>query len=223
MRLDKRLTQIASYVDKGAILVDVGTDHGYLPIYLLLNKKISNAIASDINIEPLNSAKKNAFKYHVNLDCVLSDGLDQLANYHFDTISIAGVGGTLIVEILKKNIALVKNKTLILQPQNNSKVLRKFLIDNNFNIIDESLVEENGIIYFILKVNTQNNVNNYSLLDLMYGKINLEKKQSLLLSLLKQDLNKYQILLNKIPSDNTKSIELSNIVEMIEGYLYEIK
>lgn len=152
-KLGDRLQKCANYVPFGAKLVDIGTDHGYLPIWLLKNEKIKSAIAADINADPLASAVKNAKKYNVNLTTVLSNGFESINESDFDCAVIAGMGGDLISNIIE-NAKFLKNENinLILQPMSKASKLRQYLWDNGFYIKKEETVKHKGKIYSVLLV-----------------------------------------------------------------------
>ena len=115
--LQPRLQALADLVAGGARIADVGTDHGYLPVYLLQEKKIAFAIASDINVEPLEHARRTAKEFGIteNIDFRLCGGLDLIGNEEVDTVIIAGMGGETIAAILTAaNWLLKSNITLLL-------------------------------------------------------------------------------------------------------------
>ena len=153
MQLTKRLQAIADRVPKDSRVVDVGTDHGYIPIYLMRQGLCKKCIASDINQGPLDSAKKHSLRYQVNgLDLRKGSGLQTITKEDkIEIIIIAGMGGTLVIDILKKDIEIVKGaKKLILQPQTNVPEVRKFLHSINFKIIEETFLEEEGKYYTVI-------------------------------------------------------------------------
>ncbi|MDR3215375.1 MAG: class I SAM-dependent methyltransferase [Bacilli bacterium] len=223
MKISNRLLKIASFVKRDVILVDVGCDHGYLPIFLLNNKLIKQAYALDLREGPLSSVKNNALKYHIDLTCLISDGLEVMNSYYFDTVIIAGMGGNIISNIIAAQLSLLDNKELILQPQNNSIGLRKFLLKNHFVIIDECLVEERDVIYeiIIVKKNKIDNYEDYSELALNYGKHNLLIRDELLIKKMQQDLKKYQNILLKLNNTIPKYEDIKNKIKIIEDYIYE--
>ena len=145
-----RLRSCAELVREGAVLADVGTDHAYLPIYLLSTGKISRAILSDINQGPLDKARENAER-HGMLDkvaFVLCNGAKELLKYAPTDYCICGMGGELIVDIISHAPGLMnKNVHLILQPMTKPEVLRDYLYRNGFSIICESYSYEDGKHY----------------------------------------------------------------------------
>ncbi|SFE43381.1 class I SAM-dependent methyltransferase [Peptostreptococcus sp. D1] len=154
MRLSPRLKYISELVSDGKKIADIGTDHGYIPISLLLDNKISFAILSDINRGPLNNAKKEVVKNNLQkyVDLRLGSGMETLREGEVDQVIIAGMGGILISEIIEKKINLSKKlDKLILQPMQAPEELRKYLLKKGFRIIDEHLVSEEHRIYEIIE------------------------------------------------------------------------
>lgn len=152
LKLTNRLQVSADFVRSGRKTADVGTDHGYLPAFLVLNGITDSAIAADIGIGPLDNARKTVEKYDLedNIQLILSDGLEKIP-HDSEEIIIAGMGGTLISEILSK-ADWIKNKDihLILQPMTHSQDVREFLTENGFYIDDEKTVEDSGKVYIVI-------------------------------------------------------------------------
>jgi len=153
MHLTPRLEAIAKQVTHRAIVADIGTDHAYIPIYLVENNISKNIYACDINKGPLDMAKKQIGKYGYQEDIItlLGEGLDPIKELPTQNIIIAGMGGILIKDIIDKNkeVALSAEK-LILQPMIAQEDLREYLIKNGFTIIHEELAREDRRIYQII-------------------------------------------------------------------------
>jgi len=153
--LDIRLNAVYNMVDKCNTFLDVGTDHGYLPIELIKNNKIKNAVVSDVNVGPLDNAKDN-FKSNNLMDrakFVLTDGLRDIDASVIDAVSICGMGGELILNILKNDEVKVKCfEYIVLQPMNSVDLVRRYLYENGFTIVDEDLVKDKKHFYNVLKV-----------------------------------------------------------------------
>ena len=151
LTLQPRLAMLASLVPTGASLADVGTDHGYLPVYLLRHGVIAHAIASDINALPLEHARRTADEYGVTrgIDFRLCAGLGDIEAQEVDTVAIAGMGGETIIEILK-NAPWTREKTLLLQPMTKPEVLRVWLSENGYTITQEHLVRDKDTLYAVL-------------------------------------------------------------------------
>ena len=142
--LDSRLSLCASFVRDGVKIADIGTDHAYLPIWLLLNGKIESALACDINEGPLNSGKADVLRYDLSdkITLRLSDGLENVEECEADDIIIAGMGGELISRILSDcSWAKNKEKRFILQPMTKCEVLIKWLYESGFEIIEQKAYE----------------------------------------------------------------------------------
>jgi len=153
IKLTARLQKIADQVTAGHSVADIGTDHGYIPIYLLKNKISPFAIAGDINESPLKCAEDNIADNNLldSIETRLGSGLSILKPKEVDTAIIAGMGGLLISELLDNSKEIAQNlKTLILQPMQARPELRKYLVSNNFVIEKDILVKEDRHIYEII-------------------------------------------------------------------------
>lgn len=153
MYLDGRLSAAADLVRSGTRFADVGTDHAYLPVYLLQNGKIEYAVCSDLRKGPLKNAEETVKKYGVadKVDLRISDGLDAYKDGEVNEIAIAGMGGLLISEFIERTDWL-KNPDvhLILQPMTHSEDLRKTLYQNGFYIDKEIAVKDGDKLYIII-------------------------------------------------------------------------
>lgn len=148
--LGPRLALCAQLARPGKILIDVGTDHAYLPIWMLLSGQIPRAVACDINPGPLNSAALHARRYGVEdrLALVRSDGLEALGPQDGEEIVIAGMGGELILRIVSRAPWLqAPEKRLVLQPMSNPARLRLGLSALGFRVLEERAVEDSGKVY----------------------------------------------------------------------------
>lgn len=142
--LDDRLLLIASMVREGAIPLDVGTDHAYVPIYLIKNKICKSALASDINTKPLTRACENAQRFGVfeKISFRRGNGIADVhpEQYGVTDIIIAGMGGELIAEIISKSdYTRIPGVRLILQPMSTVQELRGFLAEMGYATIEEKL------------------------------------------------------------------------------------
>lgn len=152
--LSKRLQVIADFVDNGAKVADIGTDHAYLPIYLIKAGKCLYVTAADINEKPLMNAKANIEKSGVTgIDLVLSNGLENIERSKIDTVIIAGMGGEVIRGILENCIwAKDENITYILQPMSSAEELREFIAFSGFSVLKETAVTDANKVYSVMKV-----------------------------------------------------------------------
>lgn len=151
--LSKRLQCMADKVEKGSVVADVGTDHGYIPAWLIQNGICERVIASDIKPGPLQTAVKTARIAGVEdkIDFRLCSGLDAYRSDEFDTAIIAGMGGETVISILEA-CPWTKGKKLIIQPQSKLPELRRWMNENGFVITDAELVYDTGRIYLVWQV-----------------------------------------------------------------------
>lgn len=154
MQISKRLRTVADMVSTGNRLADVGTDHGYVPVFLVLENRIPSAVAMDINRGPLERARLHIRKYglEARIETRLSDGLEKLLPGEADTVLIAGMGGMLTIRILENGQKVLQTaKELILQPQSDIREVRLFLKKNGYRIAAEDMVEEDGKFYPMMR------------------------------------------------------------------------
>lgn len=180
--IDKRLLCCAKFVRHGSIAADIGSDHAYLPIFLVKQGICPGAIASDINEGPVNRAKINIAVSGLSskITVLRADGLDEAANLSPDDIIIAGMGGELIRDIIDAS-EYVKNKDvrLILQPMTMPEVLREYLAKHGFNIIAESVCVAADKCYQIICTHFDGKVREFDPNTLLLGEKNIDRmKQS---------------------------------------------
>lgn len=217
MELSKRLKLIIKHMDKCKSMIDVGSDHGYIPIYAVKNNICETAIASDINIGPVEKAKLNATLDGVSdkVDVRLGGGLQTVKNGEVEAVVIAGMGGNLIRDILEydKN-KLFSYKYMILLPAQNPEVLRKYLYSNGYKIIDEDLCEDDNIYYELFKVQKCED-DKIELDEIFYefSPILLKKKHPLMKTYLESKEEKYKKILQFIKEDSESAIRRKNEIE----------
>ena len=227
MELSKRLNWIINVMDKADIIMDVGTDHGYISIELIKRNLADKVIASDINKDPLNKAKLNVSLEGLSnkIELRLGGGLAPVKNNEVNAALIAGMGGNLIRDILEKDIEKVKNMDyLVLQPAQNPEVLREYLYTGNYEIIDEDVCEDEGKYYELFKVKYKEN--NSTKLEPIFYEISpllLNKKSEVFKTYLEEKADKYKKVTSFI-KDNTEHAmarkkELENKIEIIENLL----
>ncbi len=140
----------AAYVRQDAVFADVGTDHAYLPLFLLAEGRISRAVLTDINEGPLAKAREHAaeYPYLCRMSFHLTDGLEGLSEQGITDVAVCGMGGELIADILSR-APFVKNKDirLILQPMSRPAQLRRYLAAEGFRIEEEAFVRAAGKSY----------------------------------------------------------------------------
>ena len=193
MQLSLRLTAIADMVTEGNRLVDVGCDHGYLPVYLLLNKKIPGAIAIDVRKGPLSRAKEHIKAYNLEdyIETRLSDGLAALKPGEGDTMVLAGMGGPLMERILTEGRNVRETfSELILQPQSDIPHFRHFIREEGWEIIKEDMILEDGKFYPMMKVISMDKKKMplYTKEEEWFGKLLLKEHHPVLQQYLRREL-----------------------------------
>ena len=222
-KLSKRLSCAASFVREGDLIADVGTDHAYLPIYLCTRGTIKGAVVSDINEGPIERATKNIaeFSCQDKILPVLCDGLSKIGEYSPDSVFILGMGGELIVNIIS-SAEWVKEKRvrLVMQAMTHPEILREYLIKNGFEIIDEAIIEDSKI-YQITVAEYSGVISDANILELRFGKINLLRRESVLLEALERER---KILAKRLAGKQKAGLaggEDAELLAMIEKYLEE--
>ena len=218
MELSKRLMKIASYVNYCEAIADIGTDHGYIPIYLVKNNKCNSAIASDINKGPIEKASTNIRFEGLSekIKCLLGGGLKPLKVGEVNGVIIAGMGGNLIRDIILEDIEKVKlYDFLILQPAQNPEVLRGFLYNNNFEILNEDLILDDGKFYELFKVKYNENAKKINVKDEISYEISsilLESNNSLVNDYIKSKIKKYENIITYIKDDTSLAKKKKDIL-----------
>ncbi|WP_270939902.1 tRNA (adenine(22)-N(1))-methyltransferase [Romboutsia lituseburensis] len=210
MKLTDRLLKIASLVTKGKKVADIGTDHGYIPVYLLNKGDIDYAILADVNKGPLENAKKEVRHNGLmdKVDLRLGSGIEVLEKNEVDEIIIAGMGGILISELLeaKKEVAHSLDK-LILQPMQAQNELRKYLLNNGYEILDEVLVKEDFRLYeIIIAKYTSKNTQVEDEIFYEVGKKLIENKDPLLNEFIDKKIFMYNSIIKKIEDKTGENI-----------------
>lgn len=182
MMLTGRLLAAASLIPKGSRIADIGTDHGYLPVYAYEQGLISGAVAVDVVPGPLRAAKAHVAAAGLQhaIACRLGNGLTGLAPNEVDGAVFCGMGGALMVTLLEASPAIWKKlKFLILQPQGHAGRLRRYLYDQGWHIEDEKILIDDGRFYEMLRAVPGQQE---ALPDWVYeiGPINWERKDALL-------------------------------------------
>lgn len=152
INISERLKCVASLVNKGARVADIGTDHAYLPIYLVQNGISNKVYACDVRKEPLRRAKLHIDEYGLSdkITTQLCDGLKGINKGDVDTVTICGMGGKLMKNILKAGIdKLGDNTQLVLSAQSELRDFRKYLLETGIDIKSEHMLLEDGKYYFI--------------------------------------------------------------------------
>lgn len=222
--LSKRLKMLASYIDEKSVVVDIGTDHAHLPIYLLESKKCTKVIASDVESGPIRAAENNIKKHKLErkIDLRQGYGFEILTKDEADIAVIAGMGGGTIKKILERAAkeVLFSVKKLILQPMNDEKTLRTWLILNGWCLKEEDLILENDNIYTII-VTERGKENLYDELILEIGPRLIEKKHPLLSAFISKLEFKYLQMIQGLKKSRLSNSKLK--LQRVEEKLKKMK
>lgn len=223
IKLSKRLEAVAAYVPENSRLADVGSDHAYLPLFLVENGRIDFAVAGEVVQGPYQSALSNVAQAGKNqfIQVRLANGLAAVQKADaIDVVTIAGMGGRLIADILMADLGkLATIKRLILQPNNCEDELREWLAQHDFRIIAEEILIENQKNYEIMVA--EHGRMTLSDLDRRFGPFLRREKTAAFATKWNRELQKLSLALEKIPTENTADrTELCRKIEAIKEVLY---
>lgn len=223
-KLSKRLETVASYVPTGAILADIGSDHAYLPCYLAHKGIIQHAIAGEVVKGPYESAERQVRTEGLTdkIEVRLADGLAAVKEEDLvNTVTIAGMGGPLIVSILEKNPESLKHVTrLILQPNIHAKVIREWAMRNGWAIHEETILEEDRKIYEVLVL--QRGEMKLSEVETLLGKQLLATKSETFVAKWEREIENWERILKSIEhveqteEIKAKKAELEHLIQMVK-------
>ena len=224
--ISKRLELVASFVPQGAILLDVGSDHAYLPIELVERGQIESAIAGEVVEGPYQSAVKNVEAHGLKekIQVRLANGLAAFEEAdQVSVITIAGMGGRLIARILEEGLEKLGNvQRLILQPNNREDDLRIWLQENGFQIVAESILEESGKFYEILVVEAGQM--KLSASDVRFGPFLSKEVSPVFVQKWQKEAEKLEFALRQIPEKNLEERQvLVDKIQAIKEVLHASK
>ena len=218
MKISDRLKKIGDLAEANSFCLDIGCDHALLDIYLVKKNINIKAIASDVKEGPLNHARENIKKEHLEneIEVRLGDGLSTYSE-GVDTIIISGMGGRNIIGIFKyKPKILKKIKTIIVSPNNYQEDVKRFLCHNGFIIDDEILVKDGKIIYQIIKL--KKGKKRYNKKEYFFGPILLTKKDKLFREYFEREIKSREILINILPKNyKLKKYVIKKEIKMINS------
>lgn len=209
MELSKRLQAVADLVSDDLVVADIGTDHGYIPIYLIEAQKCEKAFAMDINEGPLLRAKEHIAEHGLaeKIEVRQSDGVKALSVGECDSVVVAGMGGALVIKIMEDGKNIFQNlKEFVLQPQSELEKVRQYLCENEFCVIAENMVLEDGKFYPMMKVQ-KGKTTEHRIMELRYGKGLLEQKHPVLKIFLEKEVRTKEQILENLKSASGEQIE----------------
>ena len=207
IKLSQRLQAIADFVPQDARVADIGTDHGFLPCYLAQSGRAQQVIACDINAQPLALAQKNVADYNV-ADIVstrLGNGLSVIQPGEVDVVTIAGMGGSLMLEILEAAPAVVdKLQRIILQPNVGMEAVRVWAEKNRWHIVQEELVRENDRFSVIIAMEPGRSLKSMTPVELYLGPELLANQHPLLGLYISEEWDKAQKVLAQLAQSESE-------------------
>ncbi|MCR4562459.1 MAG: class I SAM-dependent methyltransferase [Bacilli bacterium] len=221
MTLSKRLETICSFIDEGAVIADIGSDHASVPLRLLELGKINRGEAVENKPGPYNRMKAalEESPYGEAIKPVFADGISSLGE-EVDTLILAGMGSNLIVSILDSHKDKLDNvQTIITDAHTDMGWCRRGIVALGFIIIDEEMVEENGIFYNIMKWKRIREETIYSEEEIELGPINILKQSETWQNWLKKNQKKYRTILLYSKLRESREREIKNRLEMYEKYI----
>lgn len=226
LTLTNRLAMVAGLVRPGKPLADIGTDHAYLPVYLLLQGTIPSAAAADVRQGPLQNAAATVEKYDVepSVELLLCSGFQHPRLQHYEDFVMAGMGGTLMRDLLEEAPFLQKAGThLVLQPQSHGEDVRQWLYEHGFSILRETATVDGGRVYIALEAVYDGTVSEYTLADCFLGKLpaaTAPERFAHFRQLLKRLTARYEALL-PYPEEQEECQMLKDIMTTLETVLEE--
>lgn len=224
--LSRRLAAVGEFVPAKARLADIGSDHAYLPVALMLKGKIEFAVAGEVVKGPFESAQKQVRKDGLEGRIIvrLANGLAAIEpSDGITAITIAGMGGALIRDILEAGkTRLTQKERLILQPNIGERTLRGWLQENQYQIIEEVILEENKKIYEIIVAEKATSPVTYSAEDLMFGPILRKTKNAIFKAKWQRELTQREAIVRQMIQAN-KGAEISERQQTFEAEIKQIR
>lgn len=204
-------------VDPNVRVADIGSDHAYLPVELVNDHTIDYAIAGEVAEGPKKRSAEDVEKYGLShkIDVRLGDGLAVInSNDNIDTVVIAGMGGILISDILARatDDQIANVQTLVLQPNIGEPLVRHWLIDHNFSIVDEDIVQEDNHVYEIIKASRSIETPKLSKAEFLMGPVLMQKKSTTFVDKWTHKLAGYKKAVANM--QNAKEIDHAKIAQM---------
>ncbi len=206
-QLSERLAMVARFVPRDTVVADIGSDHAFLPCYLINKGIVSRAIAGEVVVGPFDSAKRNVEMngFTKQIEVRLANGLEAIEDAdHVETVTIAGMGGTLITSILEAGKDRLTHVTrIIAQPNIYSIAIRQWAVDNGFYLVDEEILQEDGKIYEVLVL--ERGTADYSTADLLMGPVLRQKKSDVFQAKWQRELQEWERVMKAL--DKTEPTE----------------
>jgi tRNA (adenine22-N1)-methyltransferase len=230
-KLSARLQAVADFIPKGFKLADIGSDHAYLPCYVVKKGKVPFAIAGEVVEGPFQSALNQVTEEELSeqISVRKGNGLEVIEVNEVDCITIAGMGGALISNILESGKEKLSNvKRLILQPNISAISIREWLLENDWELVDEKILEEDGKIYEVLVAEQGNPNQSYTNelhKGLLLGPFLMKEKNNVFIKKWQDEKRNWERILSQLAEANgseevqSKILELKEKITMVEEVL----
>lgn len=230
LNVSERLQKIATFIPEGSTFADIGSDHAYLPCYVCMKDPLAHGIAGEVSRGPFSNAKETVQHYQLKdrVDVRLGDGLSVI-DEQLDTVIIAGMGGSLIAQIIEDGKAKLRHiNRFILQPNTNAAVVRKTLLKHQFALVQEEIIEENHHIYEVLVAEQDSTVCVYTPDEdiekqLMFGPLLMQEKSEIFMKKWEIEKGKMKNVLKQMQQakteNNDKVNEFRNQLKWMEEVL----
>ncbi len=233
LKLSQRLEKVANYLPENSIFADIGSDHAYLPCHAVLEGKAQGAIVGEITDGPFYSAQKQVLRCELSdvISVRKGDGLSVIEDgEHLDCITIAGMGGGLIKKILEEGKKkLVNVKRLVLQPNIHAIYIRQWLLENDWELIDETILKEDSKIYEILVAEKGDPLKPYQNIELqaglLVGPILAKEKSPIFQKKWSHEINHWKTILKQLEDagytyeNNDKYREVTGQLQLVQEVL----
>lgn len=227
MQLSKRLQQVAAFVENGSVLADIGSDHAYLPTYLVKNGTIKQAIAGEVVKGPYASAVRNVRREGVEsyITVRLANGLEAIQKEdQVDTVTIAGMGGALIATILEEGQEhLTTVNRIITQPNIHAEAIRRWAVENEWTIVAEEILKEDDKIYEIVVL--ERGSSSYTEKELLLGPFLIKEKNDVFYEKWQREIQQWKRILSSLEDAKedeviqAKKVALNKKITAVEGVL----
>lgn len=225
MILTGRLKLIYDMTPKCDILSDIGTDHAFIPAYALLNNRCNKALACDLRPGPLERADRtrNKYKLEDKMELRLGSGLEPIMEHEADVIIMAGMGSYLITELMEDSLQKARKANyIILQPMTGQEIIRPYLWENGFEILDENLINEGRKIYQVILIKYTGRVREkWSRINEYIGEKLIEKNHFLLENWIKDHIRKQKkTVLGLKRSKSATEEQIEKEVKLLKDFIH---
>lgn len=224
-RLSKRLETVAKYIPRNSKFADIGSDHAYLPCYMVKRKEVQSAIAGEVVEGPYQSAIKQVKQEGLTskISVRKGNGLEVIGENEVDCITIAGMGGALITSILENGKDKLQSvQRLVLQPNISAFSIREWLLKNNWTLVAEEILEEDGKIYEVLVAEKGESPSLSEERALLFGPFLMKEKDAAFVKKWKLEKKNWQRILDQLESaldsveNMQKRTELQNKIKLVD-------